>query len=157
MNILAIILAGTIALSLGILYPMTSLAQEDKQSEEQLPDQIDVPMNLTLKLKDGGNEEVNATESKDVTVNLMVQTGKEGSPTEIPIIAKVSNDTSVQDLELCAVVQGANEMCNSVEDLVKASEENSEDSQANATESNKSSNETSSSDNSTENGENEDN
>ena len=61
MNILAIILAGTIALSLWILYPMTSLAQEDKQSEEQIPDQIDIPMNLTLKLKDGGNEEVNAT------------------------------------------------------------------------------------------------
>jgi hypothetical protein len=153
MNILAIIMAGTIALSLGISYPMMSLAQEDKQSEEQLPGQIDVPMNLTLKLKDGGNEEVNATESKDITVNLMVQTAKDGSPTEIPISAKVSNDTSVKDLELCAIVQGANEMCNSVEDLVKASE----DSQANATESNESSNETSSSDNSTENGENEDN
>ena len=145
MNILAIILAGTIALSLGISYPMTSLAQEDKQSEEQLPDQIDVPMNLTLKLKDGGNEEVNATESKDVTVNLLVQTGKEGSPTEIPITAKVSNDTTVQDLELCAIVQEGNEMCNSLEDLVKAPEEN----QSNET----SSDESSSSGNSTDNGE----
>jgi len=153
MNILAIILAGALALSLGISYPMMSLAQEDTQSEEQLSEQIEVPMNLTLKLKDGGNEEVNGTESRDVTVNLMVQTGKDGSPTEIPITAKVSNDTSVQDLELCAIVQGANEMCNSVENLVKASE----DSQANATESNESSDETSSSDNSTENGENEDN
>jgi hypothetical protein len=145
MNTLVIILVGTIALSLGISYPMMSLAQQDKQSEEQLPDQIDVPMNLTLKLKDGGNEEVNATEAKDVTVNLKVQTGQDGSPTDIPITAKVSNDTTVKDLELCAVVQEGNEMCNSLEDLVKAPEEN----QSNET----SSEESSSSGNSTDNGE----
>jgi hypothetical protein len=144
MNILAIILAGTIALSLGISYPMMSLAQQP-QSEE-LPDQIDVPMNLTLKLKDGGNEEVNATEAKDVTVNLKVQTGQDGSPTEIPITAKVSNDTSVQDLELCAIVQEGNEMCNSLEDLMKASED-----QSNGTPSDESSDESSGSGNSTEN------
>ena len=148
MNILAIILVGTIALSLGISYPMMSLAQQETQSEE-LPDQIDVPMNLTLKLKDGGNEEVNATEAKDVTVNLKVQTGQDGSPTEIPLTAKVSNDTTVQDIELCAVVQEGNEMCNSLEDLMKASEEN----QSNGT----ASDESSSSGNATENGENEDN
>lgn len=152
MNILAIILVGTIALSLGISYPMMSLAQQETQSEE-LPDQIDVPMNLTLKLKDGGNEEVNATETKDVTVNLKVQTGQDGSPTEIPLTAKVSNDTTVQDIELCAVVQEGNEMCNSLEDLMKASEEN----QSNGTESDESSDESSSSGNATENGENEDN
>ena len=145
MNTLVIILVGTIALSLGISYPMMSLAQQDKQSEEQLPDQIDVPMNLTLKMKDGGNEEVNATEAKDVTVNLKVQTGQDGSPTDIPITAKVSNDTTVKDLELCAVVQEGNEMCNSLEDLVKAPEEN----QSNET----SSEESSSSGNSTDNGE----
>lgn len=143
MNILAIILVGTIALSLGISYPMMSLAQQS-QSEE-LPDQIDVPMNITLKLKEGGNEEVNATE--DVTVNLKVQTGQDGSPTEIPITAKVSNDTTVQDLELCAIVQEGNEMCNSLEDLVKASQEN----QSNGTSSDESSDESSSSGNSTEN------
>ena len=152
MNILAIILVGTIALSLGISYPMMSLAQQESQSEE-LPDQIDVPMNLTLKLKDGGNEEVNATEAKDVTVNLKVQTGQDGSPTEIPLTAKVSNDTTVQDIELCAVVQEGNEMCNSLDDLMKASEEN----QSNGTKSDKSSDESSSSGNATENGENEDN
>jgi len=145
MNILVIILVGTIALSLGISYPMMSLAQQE-QSEE-LPDQMDVPMNLTLKLKDGGNEEVNATEAKDVTVNLKVQTGQDGSPTEIPITAKVSNDTTVQDLELCAIVQEGNEMCNSLEDLVKATEEN----QSNETPSDESSDESSSSGNSTEN------
>lgn len=145
MNILAIILVGTIALSLGISYPMMSLAQQDTQSEEQLPDQIDVPMNLTLKLKDGANEEVNATEAKDITVNLKVQTGQDGSPTEIPITAKVSNDTTVKDLELCAIVQEGNEMCNSLEDLVKASEEN----QSNGTPSDKSSDKASSSGNST--------
>src|SRR6185295_9651652 len=149
MNTLAIILVGTIALSLGISYPMMSLAQQDKQSEGQLPDQMDVPMNLTLKLKDGGNEEVNATQAKDVTVNLKVQTGQDGSPTEIPITAKVSNDTTVKDLELCAVVQEGKEMCNSLADLVKAPEEN----QSNETASDKSSDESSSSGNSTENGE----
>ena len=138
-------LVGTIALSLGISYPMMSLAQQE-QSEE-LPAQIDVPMNLTLKLKDGGNEEVNATEAKDVTVNLKVQTGQDGSPTEIPITAKVSNDTTAQDLELCAIVQEGNEMCNSLEDLVKAPEEN----QSNGTSSDESSDESSSSGNSTEN------
>ena len=152
MNILTIILVGTIALSLGISYPMMSLAQQETQSEE-LPDQMDVPMNLTLKLKDGGNEEVNATEAKDVTVNLKVQTGQDGSPTEIPITAKVSNDTTAQDLELCAVVQEGNEMCNSLEDLMKASQEN----QSNGTASDESSDESSSSGNATENGENEDN
>ncbi|MDW0119549.1 MAG: hypothetical protein QOK88_02110 [Nitrososphaeraceae archaeon] len=145
MNILVIILVGTIALSLGISYPMMSLAQQE-QSEE-LPDQMDVPMNLTLKLKDGGNEEVNATEAKDVTVNLKVQTGQDGSPTEIPITAKVSNDTTAQDLELCAVVQEGNEMCNSLEDLVKAPEAN----KSNGTSSDESSDESSSSGNSTEN------
>lgn len=145
MNILVIILVGTIALSLGISYPMMSLAQQE-QSEE-LPDQMDVPMNLTLKLKDGGNEEVNATEAKDVTVNLKVQTGQDGSPIEIPITAKVSNDTTAQDLELCAVVQEGNEMCNSLEDLVKAPEEN----QSNGTSSDESSDESSSSGNSTKN------
>lgn len=145
MNILVIILVGTIALSLGISYPMMSLAQQE-QSEE-LPDQMDVPMNLTLKLKDGGNEEVNATEAKDVTVNLKVQTGQDGSPTEIPITAKVSNDTTAQDLELCAVVQEGKEMCNSLEDLVKAPEEN----QSNGTSSDETSDESSSSGNSTEN------
>lgn len=152
MNILTIILVGTIALSLGISYPMMSLAQQETQSEE-LPDQIDVPMNLTLKLKDGGNEEVNATEAKDVTVNLKVQAGQDGSPTEIPLTAKVSNDTTIQDIELCAVVQEGNEMCNSLEDLMKASEEN----QSNGTASDESSDESSSSGNATENGEDENN
>jgi hypothetical protein len=150
MNILAIILAGTIALSLGISYPMMSLAQ-DTESEEQLPDQIDVPMNLSLKLQDGGNEDVNATESKDVTVNLMVQTGQDGSPTEIPLTAKVSNDTTIQDLELCAIVQEGNEMCNSLADIVEVSE----DDQSNAT--SDESDESSNSGNSAENGEDEDN
>ena len=149
MNILTIILVGTIALSLGISYPMMSLAQQETQSEE-LPDQIDVPMNLTLKVQDGGNEEVNATEAKDVTVNLKVQTGQDGSPTEIPLTAKVSNDTTVQDIELCAVVQEGNEMCNSLEDLMKAAQEN----QSNGTASDESSDEASSSGNATENGEN---
>ena len=152
MNILAIILVGTITLSLGISYPMMSLAQ-DTQSEEQVPDNVDVPMNLTLRTQDGGDEDVNATESKEVTVNLKVQTSQDGSPTEIPLTAKVSNDTTLQDIELCAVVQEGNEMCNSLEDLVKASEE----SQSNATSSDESSNESSSNGNSTENGEDEDN
>jgi hypothetical protein len=59
----------------------------------------------------------------------------------------VSNDTTVKDLELCAVVQEGNEMCNSLEDLVKAPEEN----QSNTTSSDMSSDDSSSSGNSTEN------
>lgn len=133
MNILAFILVGTITLSLGVSYPMMSLAQEEEQTGEsqeeeqtgeQFPEQIEIPLNFTLKAQDGGNEELNATEAKEVTVTLSVQSGDEGSPMQIPVTAKVANDTQTQDLELCATLQGGQEMCNSLEEIVQAAGEN---------------------------------
>lgn len=52
MNILALILSGTFALSLVVSYPMMNLAQQEQtgnQSSSQ--EQIDVPMNFSLKGK----------------------------------------------------------------------------------------------------------
>jgi hypothetical protein len=149
MNILAFILVGTITLSLGVSYPMMSLAQEEEQTGEQSPEQIEIPMNFTLKAQDGDNEELNATEAKEVTVTLSVQSGKDGNPMQIPVTAKVANDTQTQDLELCATLQGGEEMCNSLEDIVQAAGEN----QTNGAPSNESS---SSSGNATENDEEDD-
>jgi hypothetical protein len=146
MNILAFILVGTITLSLGVSYPMMSLAQEEQQTGEQSPEQIEIPMNFTLKAQDGDNEELNATEAKEVTVTLSVQSGKDGNPMQIPVTAKVANDTQTQDLELCATLQGGDEMCNSLEEIVQAADEN----QTNGAPSNESSN---SSGNATENDE----
>ena len=124
MNILAFILVGTITLSLGVSYPMMSLAQEEEQTGEQSPEQIEIPMNFTLKAQGGDNEELNATEAKEVTVTLSVQSGKDGNPMQIPVTAKVANDTQTQDLELCATLQGGQEMCNSLEEIVQAASEN---------------------------------
>lgn len=132
MNILAFILVGTITLSLGVSYPMMSLAQEEEQTGEsqeeqtgeQFPEQIEIPLNFTLKAQDGDNEELNATEAKEVTVTLSVQSGDDGSPMQIPVTAKVANDTQTQDLELCATLQGGQEMCNSLEEIVQAASEN---------------------------------
>jgi hypothetical protein len=149
MNILAFILVGTIAFSLGVSYPMMSIAQEEEEEEQtggQFPEQIEIPLNFTLKAQGGDNEELNATEAKEVTVTLSVQGAKDGSPMQIPVTAKVANDTQTQDLELCATLQGGQEMCNSLEEIVQAAGEN----QANGEPSEESS---SSSGNSTENDE----
>lgn len=121
MNILAFILVGTIAFSLGVPYPMMSLAQEENQTGGQSPEQIEIPLNFTLKAQGGDDEEVNATEAKEVTVTLNVQGAKE---MKIPVTAKVANDTQTQDLELCTTLQGAEEMCNSLEEIVQAASEN---------------------------------
>lgn len=133
MNILAFILVGTITLSLGVSYPMMSLAQEEQTGEpqgeeqqtgEQFPEQIEIPLNFTLKAQDGDNEELNATEAKEVTVTLNVLSGDDGGPIQIPVTAKVANDTQTQDLELCATLQGMEEQCNSLEEIVQAAGEN---------------------------------
>lgn len=119
MNILALILVGTFALSLVVSYPMMSIAQQQPQTGNQSQEQIDVPLNFSLKLKDGENaKDMNAT--KDVTVNLSVHDSEGGSPAQIPLTAKVSNDTKIQDLELCASLKEGKEMCNSLEEVVKA-------------------------------------
>ncbi|HXV88696.1 MAG TPA: hypothetical protein VD710_06345 [Nitrososphaeraceae archaeon] len=129
MNILAYILVGTIAFSLGMSYPMMSIAQEEEA------EQIEIPLNFTLKAQDGDNEELNATEAKEVTVTLSVQGAKDGSPIQIPVTAKVANDTQTQDLEFCTTLQGGEEMCSSLEEIVQAAGEN----QTNGTPSNESS------------------
>ena len=121
MNILAFILVGTIAFSLGMSYPMMSQAQEENQTGGQSPEQIEIPVNFTLKAQGGDDEEVNATEAKEVTVTLNVQGAKE---MQIPVTAKVANDTQTQDLELCTSLQGGEETCNSLEEIVQAAGEN---------------------------------
>ena len=121
MNILAFIMVGTIAFSLGVSYPMMSLAQEENQTAGQSPEEIEIPLNFTLKAQGGDDEEVNATEAKEVTVTLNVQGPKE---MKIPVTAKVANDTQTQDLELCTSLQGGEETCNSLEEIVQAAGEN---------------------------------
>ena len=121
MNILAFIMVGTIAFSLGVSYPMMSLAQEENQTAGQSPEEIEIPLNFTLKAQGGDDEEVNATEAKEVTVTLNVQGDKE---MQIPVTAKVANDTQTQDLELCTSLQGGEETCNSLEEVVQAAGEN---------------------------------
>jgi len=74
---------------IGVSYPMVTLAQQSAAGQ-QSQEKIDVPLNLTLKAKgDGGEEEGNASSTKDVTVNLKIQTSQNGSVTEIPVTAKV--------------------------------------------------------------------
>jgi hypothetical protein len=143
-------MVGTISLSLAILYPMMSLAQEQQQTGEQSQEQIEVPLNFSLKVPGDGDDQ-NATEGgKEVTVTLKIRSSEEGSPMDLPLTAKVSNDTNIQDIELCGTMQEGEEMCQSLEEVVKAQGENQT--------SGESSNETSASSNATdENNDNEDN
>jgi hypothetical protein len=144
-----LILAVTIALSLVVSYPMMSLAQQQPFTGQQSKEQIDVPLNFTLKGK--GDDDNNATEGgKEVTVTLKIRSSEEGSPMDLPLTAKVSNDTNIQDIELCGTMQEGKEMCQSLEEVVKAQGENQT--------AGESSNETNSSGNSTnKNNDNEDN
>ena len=77
-----------------------------------------------------GGEEGNASSTKDVIVTLKVLTSQNGSPTEIPITAKVSNDTKTQNLELCSSLQEGKEVCNSLKDLMKSKGENQSSSES---------------------------
>ena len=126
MNIPAIILLGTIALSLVVSYPMMSLAQEQPSTGQQSQEQFDVPLNFSLKVKGLGDEKnASSTEGdKDVTVTLSVQNGQGGSPAQVPLTAKVSNDTKTQDLQFCVSLSEEKEMCQSLEEIVKAQGEN---------------------------------
>ena len=127
MNIPAIILLGTIALSLVLSYPMMSLAQEQPSTGQQSQEQFDVPLNFSLKVKGTGDDKnASSTEGggKDVTVTLSVQNGQGGSPAQVPLTAKVSNDTKTQDLEFCVSLSKEKEMCQSLEEIVKAQGEN---------------------------------
>jgi len=124
----------TLALSLVLSFPMMSLTQQQFAAGQQSEEKIDVPLNFTLKAKgdgDGdGGEEGNASSTKDVTVTLKVLTSQNGSPTEIPITAKVSNDTKTQNLELCSSLQEGKEVCNSLKDLMKSKGENQSSSES---------------------------
>jgi hypothetical protein len=142
MNLPALILLGTIALSLVVSFPIMSLAQDQPSTGKQSQEQFDVPLNFTLKVKGGGDKNASSTEGgKDVTVTLGVQNGQGGSPTQLPLTAKVPNDTKTQDLEFCVSLSDEKEMCQSLEEIVKSQGENQT--------SGESSNETSASGNST--------
>ena len=128
-----LIAVTTLALSLVLSFPMMSLTQQQFAAGQQSEEKIDVPLNFTLKAKgDGGDggEEGNASSTKDVIVTLKVLTSKAGSPTEIPVTAKVSNDTKTQDLELCSSLQEGKESCNSLQDLMKSKGENQSSSES---------------------------
>lgn len=123
----------TLALSLVLSFPMMSLTQQQLAAGQQSQEKIDVPLNFTLKAKgDGGDggEDGNASSTKDVIVTLKVLTSQNGSPTEIPITAKVSNDTKTQNLELCSSLQEGKEVCNSLKDLMKSKGENQSSSES---------------------------
>lgn len=126
MNIPAIILLGTIALSLIVSYPMMSLAQEQPSTGQQSQEQFDVPLNFSLKVNGTGDEKnASSTEGgKDVTVTLSVQNGQGGTPAQVPLTAKVSNDTKTQDIAFCVSLSKEKEMCQSLEEIVKAQGEN---------------------------------
>jgi hypothetical protein len=143
MNTPASILLGTIALSFVVSYPMMSLAQEQPSTGNQSSsqEQFDVPLNFSLKVKGDGDKNASSTEGgKDVTVTLSVQNGQGGSLALVPLTAKVSNDTKTQDLAFCVSLSEEKEMCQSLEEIVKAQGENQTSSE--------SSNETSASGNS---------
>ncbi len=75
-----LIAVTTLALSLVLSFPMMSLTQHQFAAGQQSQEKIDVPLNFTLKAKgDGGEEEGNASSTKDVTVNLKVQTSQAGA------------------------------------------------------------------------------
>jgi hypothetical protein len=142
MNLPALILLGTIALSLVVSFPMMTLAQDQASTGKQSQVHFDVPLNFSLKVKGGGDKNASSTEAgKDVTVTLSVQNGQGGSPAQVPLTAKVPNDTKTQDVEFCVSLSEEKQMCQSLEEIVKAQGENQT--------SGKSSNRTSASGNST--------
>jgi len=80
-----LILVLAFALSLVVSYPMMSLAQQQPSIGEKIPEKIDVPLNFTLKVKRGGeeNKENNASSAqggKDVTVTLKLRNSQNGGP-----------------------------------------------------------------------------
>jgi hypothetical protein len=115
---------ATIALSLVLSFPMMSLLPPQSATAQQSQDKIDVPLNFSLKSKGDDGEQANASSMKDVTVTLKVKTSENGSATDIPLTAKVSNDTAVEDLELCGSLQGTEEMCHSLREMAQSAGEN---------------------------------
>jgi len=125
MNLPAIILLVTIAVSLVVSFPMMTLAQDQPSTGKQSQEQFDVPLNFSLKVKGGGDKNDSSIEGgKDVTVTLSVQNGQGGSPAQVPLTAKVPNDTKKQDVEFCVSLSEEKQMCQSLEEIVKAQGEN---------------------------------
>lgn len=120
-----LILVLTFALSLVVSYPMMSLAQQQPSTGNQSSSQekIDVPLNFTLKAK--GEEDKNATKGgKDVSVTLKIQSSEGGSPMDLPLKTKVSNDTKLEDIELCGAMKEGKEMCQTLEKFVSKQGQN---------------------------------
>jgi len=119
MNMKTLILTGTFALSLVIAYPMMSLAQQEPETGNQSSSQsqIEVPMNFTLKAK-GGEKAKEGQENKSITVDVQIQQGEGGSPTKVPVTAEVSNNTKLQDVQLCSSMKEGKESCQSLKDFI---------------------------------------
>ena len=111
MKIQALVAVAISALSLVIAYPMMSLAQQDSES------QIEVPLNFTLKAK-GGEKAKEGQENKTVTVDVTIQQGEGGSPTKVPVTAEVPNNTKLQDMQLCGKMTEGKQMCQSLKQFV---------------------------------------
>src|SRR5437867_7123175 len=113
-----LILIGTFALSLVMAYPMMSLAQEEETGNQtSSQSQIEVPMNFTLKAK-GGEKAKEGQENKSITVDVTIQQGEGGSPTKVPVTAEVSNNTKMQDVQLCSSMKEGKESCQSLKDFI---------------------------------------
>ena len=117
MYIQTLVAVATFALSLVIAYPMMSLAQQDSES------QIEVPLNFTLKAK-GGEKAKEGQENKTVTVDVTIQQGEGGSPTKVPVTAEVPNNTKLQDIQLCGKMTEGKQMCQSLGKFVSEKGEN---------------------------------
>ncbi|TLX89568.1 MAG: hypothetical protein E6K97_04995 [Thaumarchaeota archaeon] len=115
----SLILVATFALSLVIAYPMMSLAQQEPEtgSQSSSGSQIEVPLNFTLKAK-GGEKAKEGQENKSITVDVTIQQGEGGSPTKVPVTAEVSNNTKMQDVQLCSSMKEGKESCQSLKDFI---------------------------------------
>ena len=116
-----LILVATFALSLVIAYPMMSLAQFESQagnqSSSESQSQIEVPLNFTLKAK-GGEKAKEGQENKTISVDVNIQQGEGGSPTKVPVTAEVSNNTKMQNVQLCSSMKEGKESCQSLKDFM---------------------------------------
>ena len=119
MYIITPVLVATFALSLGIAYPMMSLAQQDPETGNQSSSQsqIEVPLNFTLKAK-GGEKAKQGQENKTISVDVNIAQGEGGSPTKVPVTAEVPNNTKIQDVQLCASMKEGKQSCQPLKDFM---------------------------------------
>ena len=119
MNIITPVLVATFALSLGIAYPMMSLAQQDPETGNQSSSQsqIEVPLNFTLKAK-GGEKAKEGQENKTISVDVTIAQGEGGNPTKVPVTAELPNNTKIQDVQLCASMIEGKQSCQPLKDFI---------------------------------------